>query len=495
MVDWKKINNRKIFKEALIDRYRKPEKLIQFVDGDFNSDYSSEIGGDSLSVLVSDLIETADSKQEMDELYRAFCRANEGLVKENLCNKLQGSGLINSKSLPKIDITRLFEGLNENDYDEVLNAFYLAFRSAFGQRFQYFDDNESIALQTLKQIQAQLERYGIKVSVHFAHHAIAKLQAKQEKRDLSVLREWCDLTAENHGISLPSSGIKDPPGYLLVSLKDTAKSPGGIAEVTVYGELFVTGHQEPVDFGSTPTTCSIEEVAGHLPDLIRQAHSTLRRYGNGPITLELFLPLDYIDLDVGSWSMPFGRRQKQKPLWEVNYFIVRSFDRANHPMYPELKKEVYRKWEFLTAHLEKPHERPFHEQREHTEDLLGQLSPNSPGVKLLAELPKDLDDRLGLLDELIESSVPIALWFSSAEGIGEDEESIMAEKLAEFDKLLQECPLTDFQKLAIRWSERRRTPHNENAIPHLRLLCDHPERWPKKPFHTDQLKPPSLSSA
>lgn len=493
MVNWKLSDNRRIFKEALIDRYRRPEKLIQFVDEYFDRSYSSEIGGDSLSVLASNLIEVVDSKQEMGKLYRAFCKENEGPVKEGLCNKLQCSGLVNSKSLPKIDITRLFEELNENDYNEVLNAFYLAFRSAFSQRFQYFDDNENIALQTLKQVQAQLERYGINVSVHFAHHIIDKLQAKQEKRDLSVLREWRDHTAEKHGISLPTSGVKDPPGYLLVSLKDTAKSVDGIAEVTIYGELFITGYQEPVDFGSTPMTCSIEQVADHLPDLIRQARSTLYRYGNGPITLELFLPLDYVDLDVGSWSMPFGRRQK-RPLWEDNYFIVRSFDRANHPMYPKLKKEVYRKWEFLTAHLENPYERPFHEQREHTRDLYGQLK-HSPGVKLLAELPKDLEARLDILDELIESSVPIALWFSSTEGIGEDEESILAEKLAEFDKLLQECPLTDFRKLAIRWYKRRREPHNENAIPHLRLLCDHPERWPKKPFHTDPIKAPSQSSA
>lgn len=105
---------------------------------------------------------------------------------------------------------------------------------------------------------------------------------------------------------------------------------------------------------------------------------------------------------------------------------------------------------------------------------LQNLLNDKTGLKL-AQLPKDSDQIDNILDEIINSGVPIALWFSA---IGQE---LSEEDLKNcFDSLLEKCDFTNFAALAKTW-QTARIQLKKRGIEHLRLLCDCPDRLPHLP--------------
>ena len=440
-----------------------------------------DVGGDSREIWAGALIEKFAQEGFVNELYQKICKdyAKHSAI-EKLQSELRGNPLV--KKEQKVEASSLFDKFSPyDDFAAVQTSFLCAFKLIYGDFLEIRPEHPP--LNTLDQIQSLIEAYGPKLAVQFAEHLFVELNESNSETRLDLkntVESWRDRIAQSYSITpeVLQPAKLEQQGYLLVALKESARITGTIADVTVFSELHITDEKEPVEFGANVVTCSIDEVATHLSALIHQAESALSAYGCGRVTIELFLPCEHLDINVADWEI-LNKRGKPRLLGKHRSFVIRSYDRAK-PDYRATQSEVKRKWQFLQACVKQgnacdrfyPQETPLA-----VGDLEDKLK-DKPGLKLIAELPKDRDDYLDILDDIIESGVPIALWFSTVEGL------TTAEKLTEFNMLLQACGcLTDFSHLANQWRTQR--PNYPNQ--HLRVLCDCPDRWPAKPFCTDPL--------
>lgn len=437
-----------------------------------------DVGGDSRETWAGALIEKFEQEALTDELYQKLCQQYpKHAAIETLQSELRGAPLMAPEQ--KIEAGALFARFSPyDDFAAVQKAFLSAFKVTYGDFLEVRPEHPP--LNALSQIRSLLETYQPQLAVQFAAYLSIALNEPNQLALQKAVAAWRDRITEEYKVIAKTPQPTQPKrqGYLLVALKEGARKTGGNDSVTVFSELHVTGEDDPIEFGAETVTCSLDEVATHLSVLIPQAEAAMSAYEIGRVTLELFLPCEHLDVNVADWEI-YNRRGRPRPLGKQHEFVIRSYDRAK-PDYRATQTEVKRKWQFLQNCVEQGDACDrFHPQETcpAAGDLEGKLK-NKPGLKLLAELPKDRDDYLDILDDIIESGVPIALWFNTVEGL------TAAEKLTEFNALLQTCScLTDFSQLADRWRDQRETEPNQ----HLRVLCDCPDRWPTKPFYKDPL--------
>ena len=454
------------------------QSLIVFARNVTNRSFD-DVGGNTREEWASELIERLDEEGILDELYIAVCKEySDYPAVKKLQVELKGAPLVESKH--KIDASDLFSKFSEyDDFAAVQRSFLCACKDTVGDFSTIRPDRPS--LNELGKIKAQVEIYEPKLAVQFAQYLLLELDVSSAENRLnlkSAIESWRDRIAQQYNITpeTPQPIKKEQQGYLLVALRGTGQKSGDRTSVTVFTELRIAGKDDPIEFGAETITCFLDEVAAHLSTVILEAEEALIAYGIGRITLELFLPWNHLDISVADWEI-LNRKGRPRSLGKHRGIVIRSYDRAEQGA---TRSEVQRKWKYLEECVKQGDACDrFHPQETCPEagDLEGKLK-DKPGLKLIAELPKDREDCLDIFDDIIESGVPIALWFNTVEGL------TAAEKLAEFNTLLQEhCSLTDFSQLADRWRDLRRKHPNQ----HLRMLCDCPDRWPAKPFYTDPL--------
>jgi hypothetical protein len=488
-MDWTSTINQGKLRIALLEIYSgedSKQRLRQFVrdnftriDNDHINALLSRVEGNSAEAWAGSLIEKFDEQNLIPELYKKVCQKYEKHPAiQELQLTLKGDPLLGERF--KVDAGELFANFCPyDDFAIVQKAFLCACREALCDFRQMRPDHPP--LTDLAQIQELIESYQPELAVRFAAHVMVEFQ-KDGRGLTAVVRcveQWRDRTANQHNISpQPPPPVQvQQQGYLLVALQARVQNDSFI----VYSELHVTGKKDPVPYdGKTPVILTLDEVPKHLSKLIHQAEESLPDHSSGEITLELFLPCEHLDMNVAGWEV-LNKKENLRPLGKYRSFVIRSFERAKNTA---MQKAVNHKWVFLkNCERDKDACDRFHPQT--TCPAAGDLSldlKDKPGLKLLAELPSDRGDYLDILDDIIESGVPLALWFSAAEGVS------AAEKLTEFDSLLQSCSgdLTDFSRLATRWAQQRKDSPLE-AIEHFRLLCDRPDRWPTLPSNQSDL--------
>ncbi len=360
----------------------------------------------------------------------------------------------------------LFELFTPRDFGAVHEAFLRAFQDVYEKDFWTIRPDHS-SLTDPDQIRTLLQAYEPVLAVRFVEYAIAIWQRDDQlpQRDVTPFKQWLEQTMATFNIAPKSP---DPPkpaigqGYLLIAME--AHGPS----INVFPELHVAGESNPIKFGASPKTCSLAEVSQYLSSWIRAAEQKLVAYGCGRVSLEFFLPCQYLEeiIDTADdWEIQ-NQQGRLRPLGKSRGFVVRSLDRIKDlPNQTILKAN----WQLLEACLRDQQVcEKFYPQLDCPEigDLegLGQV----PGLKLIAELPLSDTDRLDIYYDIINAAVPIAFWF------GHNNTQTCDERLAELDALLKDCPLTDFAKLAHHWKAKR-------SQSHLRLLCDRPDRLPRLP--------------
>jgi hypothetical protein len=473
-MDWTGPNQGKL-RKALLEIYGESDirALKRFIRDSFTCSLS-DIGGNSPADWAEELIEKSVAEGWIKELYLKVCVNNQG---HSAIQKLQRESLSAPfvKGIPKVDAGELFANFSPyDDFAIVQKAFLCACREALCDFRQMRPDHPP--LTDLAQIQELIESYQPELAVRFAAHVMVEFQ-KDGRGLTAVVRcveQWRDRIANQHNIPLnpPPPAQVQQQGYLLVALQERAQNDSFI----VYSELHVTDEKDPVPCGIEPVILTLDEVPQHLSALIHQAEEELVAYGSGRITLELFLPWNHLNIDVARWEV-LNKRGRSRPLGKHRSFVIRSYDRA---VDPATQAELKRKWRFLTDcepgddlcdrfHLQ--------ETCPTAGDLLIHLK-DKPGLRLLAECPEDPSDYLDILNDIIDSAVPMALWFCAAEDIS------TADRLTAFDSLLTSCcgDLTDFSKLA---DQRERS--SLAASEHFRLLCDRPDRWPTLPSNQSDL--------
>jgi hypothetical protein len=480
-IDWNDNSKRRAFRLALQRVYFSEAELRIFVDEELNENLAVIAATGNLQATAHGLLSWARSKGRLDQVFEVFCRENPN---DPVIAELQQQPLITkSFKLTKEDWETLFGFFSLDDFADIQRAFLRGFKQALGADFRKVrPDAPSLNEQT--QIQKLLVAYDDpKLAVRFVEQIIAELQHSDDSdnRDLTALKQWRDRIAQAHGISLEKPApiaLNVRHGYLLVALKESGRrTQKDGAFVRVFVELHVTGESSPIEFDATSVTCSLKDVAEHLSTLIRNAEVALIPYECGEVTLELFLPCTHLEENVAEWEVK-NEQDRPRLLGRHRGFLVRSLERA---IDPTKRATLQQKWQLLQSCVKaRTVCKQFHCQTACPSpgDLSGLLD-NKPGLRLLAKLPDDREQRIDIFYDIINAAVPIALW-----SIGLDDCTV-AELEAQVNHLLVESHLVNFADLAQTWRIKRIEPDNR-VIKNIRLLCDCPDRWPNLPDLTQE---------
>ena len=360
----------------------------------------------------------------------------------------------------------LFKLFTPRDFAVIYEAFLRAFQDVHEKDFWTIRPDYP-SLTDPDQIQTLLQAYEPVLAVRFVEQAIAIWQRADQllQRDVTPFKQWLEQTMATFNIA-PKAADQPKPvagqGYLLIVLE--AHGPS----INVFPELHIAGESHPIKFGASPKTCNLAEVPQYLSTWIQAAEHKLVAYGCGRVSLEFFLPCQYLEeiIDAADdWEIQ-NKQGRLRKLGMTKAFVVRSLDRVADLATQEILKA---NWQLLEDCLrDKQVCEKFHPQLDCPK--IGALEGLSqvPGLKLIAELPLSDNDRQEIYYDIINAALPIAFWF------GHNNTQTCDERLAELDDLLKDCHLTDFADLAHYWKAKR-------SQSHLRLLCDRPDRLPRLP--------------
>lgn len=360
----------------------------------------------------------------------------------------------------------LFDLFTPRDFAVIHEAFLRAFQDVHEKDFWAIRPDHP-SLTDPDQIRSLIQAYEPLLAIRFVEQAIAIWQRDDHllQRNVTPFKQWLEQTIATFNIAPKAP---DPPkpvagqGYLLIVLE--AHGPS----INAFPELHIAGESNPIKFGGSPKTCNLAEVPQYLSTWIQAAEQKLVAYGCGRVSLEFFLPCQYLEeiIDAADdWEIQ-NKQGRLRKLGMTKAFVVRSLDRLADLATQEILKA---NWQLLEDCLrDKQVCEKFHPQLDCPKigalEGLGQV----PGLKLIAELPLSDNDRQEIYYDIINAALPIAFWF------GHNNTQTCDERLAELDDLLKDCHLTDFADLAHYWKAKR-------SQSHLRLLCDRPDRLPRLP--------------
>jgi hypothetical protein len=477
VIDWNN-KKRKALRRALQETYPNPKSLEMFFDEELSIKLSEVAATDNLEATAYDLVTWAQGKRKLDEVYAAFKNQNS---EHPVIKELEWQSFVPQYfNLSEGDWNNLFAQFFQDDLADLQRAFLKAFHEALGITFQQAQPQHSPLVQ-LSQIRELLESYDVNdkgpvLAVRFVEWAISELQRsnrsnKNENRNFTILEQWRDRISNQYSVPLKSAEVtlSTSHSYLLVVLEECG------ADVNVYPELHITGIATPIGFGAQLITCSLSQVADLISQWIKQAEETveIRQCEEEEVTLELFLPCKYMEEDVAMWSVK-NKRGDEVLLGTYRRFLVRSLERIQDR---KIQKVLAQRWQRLEECVESGNGCSQFHLQEVCPEQQGALAAvltdvKATGLELIANLPSDSGKRRGLLYEIIDAAIPIALWSSE---ISEGDADILK---TEFNTLLRECNLTNFADLARQWRMRRAKSALARAI---RLLCDRPDRLPKPP--------------
>jgi hypothetical protein len=479
-IDWTS-KKRKAFREALQYVYTDISELAMFVDEELNEKLAQIAGGSNLKDTAYKLIDWATSKDRINDLYQAFKDENPNHVFNQSIDR--ESLIPQTSNLTQSDWVILFEQFVPDDLADLQRAALKAYEATFGVSFRQVRP-EYPPLTTCSQIQELLELYdigkeGVVLAVRFVECAIVELQrtSSGETRNLELLQNWRSRIVQQFNIPPLSPEPTDTitqHAYLLVTLENHATYGERSSNLfLVYPELRLSGIEKPVGFGAYPKTCSIDQIADSVSEWIHQAEDILDDSCEAEVTLEIFLPYSKLEEDIARTWIAKNRRGEEISLGMHRRFVVRSSDRIRDR---QIQRAMTPVWKRLKDFVEagNAHDQ-FHSQTDCPGErglLCALLRDNGAvGLKLLAPLPIDQNQRENLFKEIIDSAIPIALWTSETDEIDVDTLE------TEFSHLLA-GPLTNFADLARRWRQHRIQPTSSKQI---RILCDRPDRVPRLP--------------
>jgi hypothetical protein len=483
MIRWTGPNKGKL-RKALLEFYTSERSLKRFVSDNFECSLT-DIGGDSLEDWAEELIDKAVAEGWIKDLYEKLClgrQNHEQIIQMQLAlgepaltsASLQQRSLV--QQLPKLseaDWELLFEQFSLDDFSDLQRAFIRGIQQTFKLSFQEMHLGESLPMnpRQIRELLARRDRPD--QAVRFVDLAITELRRSSEgKRDLAGLEQWRDRIAQQFNVlaQVPEPGNTNTcHAFLLVTLEECG------SDVTVYPELRITRSANPIPFGAKPYTGSVEQVTDCLSEWIDQAEAVLDdRCEDAEVTLEVFLPCRYLEEDIAATWTVKNRRGDAISLGVHRRFVVRSSDRIRDR---QIQKTLERNWRRLEKLVEQQNINGSIYHPANCPSEKGVLAAllkdhDAIGLKLLTHLPIDPNQRQGLLYDLIDSAVPIALWLADAADIDTYDFD------ADFNHLLQGSHLINFAQLAKQWRSRRM---NSEGAKQIKLLCDRPDRIPKLP--------------
>lgn len=400
-------------------------------------------------------------------------------VLRDLLDLMGGSPLIaKNTKLTTADWSTLFQCFSPYLCAELQSAFLKAFFDAYQQRFWQMRPDHP-PLGRLEHIQDMLASYDNPLlAVRFVERVCAALQHPDAPHpcDLAALKQWRDGIAEKFKVPPPPPPPDNNPirhAYLLITLE-----PLNDSQVIAYPELRLTGQEKPISF--SPVKATVDDLADSISQWIDLAEEAMDSEDglDSEVILELFLPKRYLlsDYDVATqWQVSDSPEEEPMALASYRRLVVRSADRVlirKETKRRQIQQRLCQNWQRLQTCVQNNSVcGDFHRQLNSPGEpgALKVLLTDKPGLKFLAPWPTETAQQRWLMNDVIDSAVPIALWSPE---IGDGDAAALE---AQVDALLGGCQPTSFARLAHLWrSQRIALP----AAKPIRLLCDCPDRLP-----------------
>ena len=483
MINWDG-RTRKKLRQALQSVYPDYESLEIFVVEELDVPLATISKPDTINKVASKVIERCGA----DSVYGAFKRENQNHL---LIADLERPLVQIQRRFSDQDWSDLFAHFDLEDLADLRRAFFKGFENAMRFTFQQAQA-QPLPLRDLGQIQELLSLYGEKdkgpdLAVRFVEAAITELRRSDEAgtRDLSEVQIWRNQIAEKFDIPKPPAVNTIRYAYLLITLV-----PLNDSQVMAYPELRLTDREKSVPFGAEPVKKTADNLADSIAQWINLAEVTLGSDDgiDSEVTLELFLPCRYLlsDRDVASdWQVPDPLGSEKIALINHRRLVVRSADRVlirKQPLRRQIQQRLSQNWQRLqTSAQNNSASSDFHRQLNSPSEPseLRVLFNDKPGLKFLAPWPAETEKQTRLINEMIYSGVPIALWSSES---GEGDAAALEEQV---DTLIRGCQSTSFSFVTLADLWRRWRIESPAARP-IRLLCDCPDRLPRLPDSGDE---------
>lgn len=245
--------------------------------------------------------------------------------------------------------------------------------------------------------------------------------------------------------------------------------------------------------------CTWPELRERVDDFLQEARNQLSssiqtelRYRRYDLTLEMFLPVGYMAEPIDQWpraSRPTAR------LGEDYGVIVRFCDRIDDD---ERQNKIVAEWDRLISLLDRPEELPALLPDEHIEEPetlatyrswkeLERKLKKKLGLKLCCGLPDLEADQKGLFEAMLYGDIPIAVWVRNPDIVVYDSDPAQPVDLpqalrAYFDRDCWQHPT----RLVASLMEQRQSYHGEESDgrygrclgDQIAYLLDNPDRLP-----------------
>ncbi|MDZ8078681.1 MAG: hypothetical protein RMX35_06190 [Nostoc sp. DcaGUA01] len=338
--------------------------------------------------------------------------------------------------------------------------------------------------------------------IEFAHR-LSKYE-EVDKFYRYELKEWIECVTRELNIELPNCNESKLAGtaqsYLLIIV-----IPQGNDKFNLKSELicnFTNINDSPkhinleLESGISASKCSWNEIIDKIYSFIKISRNHLRDYEDYNLTIEIFLPLPYLDKSIDIEEIPIGFGEKRAIANEYQ-FVIRSLERVIEEDGKYLML-LRRRWKILTQFLgRKPTFKTFHEKIEQIPPTEKSCSSNftwencnlkefendwdskkSLGIKVTCDLPIDKEAKTKFFIALIRSGVPISLWTRSTAIPNLDTEfnEIFVDQTEIIADLSNICE--SIWKLR-RKAHAKKDEEKQNYLGyHLGFLCDNPDRIP-----------------
>lgn len=487
---------RKALREAIMSAYPNITQLKMMLSDELDCNLNKIAGGSNLEEVVFQLIYTAEAQGRLKEL---ICGASKGNpkntdlqnikeelgihrlsdnidIRDNNCSAIREKYNELFKCLENIKDLELMSKICRDSIQKINKN--IDFVANFGE-LEYIETIDTIKKILLKN--STPPETGAQTIVEFVTGLLNTEEIKELEKD--KLRQIMNAVAKEHNIDLPTvreeNSSKNLQYYLLVTA-----TPKGNNEFHLTAELKVDEEVIPIDelnYKQREIDCKLNEISQKIYDFIKVFRKQYLKplKNNYNLTIELFMPLQYLDENIDTHEITAEFDQKIA-IGDKYQFIIRCRERIteedgdflmelrkkcenfSHQFEDIPQKDSYQEWDWGSCNLRK---------------LVNNWRDNGIlGTIIICGLPENDKVKREFFISIIQGGVPICLWTRS-NNLQDTEDG--------FNKILTEKlkSLNDFDKLSESVWDIRKKAHaetkKENYLGYnLGFLCDNPYRIP-----------------
>ena len=457
-------------------------------------------GGKDDTEVVFNLIQWAESRGELEQLIESLCKErpkNEVFkkikyklfpnffdhtdVKPNICaiSTEQWRKLLEIIAVINLDI------LKKICKDTLQN--YSKYQDALGNCPELIQPKNLGIFKTIL-----LEKYpkndkGIPSLLEFAERLSKEEEISQNIRD--ELNNWVKTVAQELNISLPTYEIIQLSttilnSYLLITVTPNSTDTFYLQAELILNYLDKDTNTKPIKLelnsDSPNIECSLSDIVDKICLFISLAKREYLPRGYN-LTIEIFLPLQFIDANLDLKDIPIGF-DKQKPLGNEYRFLVRSLERFTSND-GEYANRLYSKWDKFNYWIQNS---SFHRDIQNKIHHISKVDDcnydeieveleikEKFGVKITCCLPENQFDKKDLFIAILRGGIPIFLWTRcNLPNVDDDFNNLL-----KFDFFQNELTRIESVWKLRKLAHAKRDKENHLGY-HLGFLCDNPHRVP-----------------